>query len=123
MRVFIDQMIRQELAKTLRDHGHDVIRASEIGLERADDAVILDVACREGRVLLTLDGHFGNWAVLPLNRHPGVVRLKVHPPTVSAIESLLISFLAKHRQAEFENRLVILSLKRARWIKTSTDGK
>lgn len=115
-------MIRQEVAYALRNHGHDVLRASEVGLQRADDAVLLDLACREERVLLTLDGHFGNWAVLPLDRHSGVIRLKVHPPTALAIETLLVPFLAGRRQVEFENTLVILSPKRARWIKTSSDG-
>lgn len=121
MRIFIDQMIRQEVAYALRDNGHDVLRALDVGLQRADDAILLDLSCREGRVLLTLDGHFGNWAVLPLNQHPGVIRLKVHPPTVQAIETLLIPFLAKHDQVEFENTLIILSPRRARWIKTSAD--
>jgi predicted nuclease of predicted toxin-antitoxin system len=121
VRIFVDQMIRQEVATSLRDNGHDVLRALDVGLQRADDAVLLDHTCREGRVLLTLDGHFGNWAVLPLNRHPGVIRLKVHPPTVQAIETLLIPFLAKHDQLQFENTLIILSQRRARWVKTSSD--
>ena len=120
MRIFIDQMIRQEVAFALRDQGHDVVRAADVGLQRADDAVLLSLACREDRLLLTLDGHFGNWAVLPLDKHPGVVRLKVHPPTANAIETLLIPFLAGHSQTDFENRLVILSARRARWIKTSS---
>ena len=34
----------------------------------------------EGRTLITLDEHFGDWAVLPLNKHPGVIRVKIHPP-------------------------------------------
>ncbi len=118
MRIFIDQMIRREVAFALRDAGHDVVRAEDVGLERAEDDILLDAACRQDRVLLTLDGHFGNWAVLPLSKHSGVVRLKVHPPTASAIEKVIIPFLATHQQPQFVNMLVILSARRARWIKT-----
>ncbi len=118
MRLFIDQMIRQEVAFALRGMGHDVVRAADVGLERADDGFILASACRQNRVLLTLDGHFGNWAVLPLNQHAGVIRLKVHPPTASAIQKVIIPFLERYQQTQFVNMLVILSTRRARWIKT-----
>ena len=52
-------MLRAELAERLRSAGHDVVRASEIGQARADDALILERAVREERILITLDEHFG----------------------------------------------------------------
>jgi predicted nuclease of predicted toxin-antitoxin system len=48
---------------------------------RADDKEIVERAISENRILVTLDQHFGDWAVLPLSHHPGVVRLKVNPTT------------------------------------------
>jgi len=119
VRLYVDQMMRQEVTLCLRQHGHDVIRAGEIGEDRADDASILATVCRQDRVLITLDEHFGDWVVLPLSRHPGVIRLKVHPPTPAAVEQVLIPFLQRHRQEDFANMLVILSPRRGRWIRTS----
>lgn len=81
MRFYLDQMFRAELAQLLRGVGHDVVRASEIGQARADDALILERAGREERILITLDEHFGDWVVLPLSEHFGVIRIKVHPPS------------------------------------------
>ncbi len=72
-------MFRVELAEPLRVLGHDVVRAGEIGLSRSDDADILAQAIADQRTLVTLDGHFGDWAVLPLQAHLGVIRVKVHP--------------------------------------------
>jgi predicted nuclease of predicted toxin-antitoxin system len=69
-------MFRVELAERLQTLGHDVVRAGEIGLSRADDADLLAQALADNRVLPTLNGHFGDWAVLPLRAHPGVIRLK-----------------------------------------------
>lgn len=40
-------MLRAELADLLRSHGHDVIRAREVGQARADDALILKRAVQE----------------------------------------------------------------------------
>lgn len=118
MRLYLDQMFRAEFAEELRRARHDVLRASEAGQSRADDAEILERARTEARVLITLDEHFGDWTVLPLANHSGVVRLKAHPPLVPLLANCLIPFLARHRQTDPENHLVILSAHRARWIRT-----
>ena len=89
MRLFLDQMFRVELAELLRRMGHDVVRASEVGLSRADDADILAQAVSDNRILVTLDGHFGDWAVLPLRTHPGVIRVKVHPASTERMMQIL----------------------------------
>jgi predicted nuclease of predicted toxin-antitoxin system len=95
------------------------LRASEAGQATADDAEILQTAIQAGRVLVTLDEHFGNWAVLPLSRHPGVIRLKTHPSTTAEAAILLLPFLELHEQCEFENHLIILSKTTERWINTA----
>jgi predicted nuclease of predicted toxin-antitoxin system len=84
-RLYLDQMFGLEIARALRGQGHDVLRASETGQARADDRQILEKAVSEDRILITLDGHFGDWVVLPLSRHSGVIRLKVEPTTAKNI--------------------------------------
>ena len=98
---------------------HDVVRASEVGQDRADDQQILQKSIDENRVLVTLDEHFGDWVILPLSKHPGVIRLKVNPTTSSNIIKLLIPFLRIHSSGQFKNHLVILSQKRAKWVHTA----
>lgn len=111
-------MLKVELAAQLRDAGHDVVRASETDQARADDALILKRAVEDRRTLVTLDSHFGDWAVLPLSEHHGVIRVKVHPTTTEKIAIVLIPLLANHVQTDFQNRLVIASASRLRWIQT-----
>ena len=94
-RLYLDQMLRLEVAQALRDDGHDVLRASEVGQARADDFQILQKAIAGKRILITLDEHFGDWIVLPLSVHPGVIRLKVNPTTSRNIINLLQPFLRK----------------------------
>jgi len=121
MRLYLDQMFRPALGELLRAKGHDVMRASEVGQARADDGEILETACAESRILVTLDQHFGDWVVLPLSRHPGVVRLKLDPTTTQGAADLLIPLLAQNEEADFHNHLVIVSPRRTRWIKTADD--
>jgi len=118
-RLYLDQMFRLEVAQVLQKEGYDVLRASDTGFARADDYQILQKAVSENRTLITLDEHFGDWVILPLSNHPGVIRLKVHPTTSENVIKLLLPFLRLHSQAQFKNHLLILSEKRVKWIQTS----
>ncbi|MDQ7837693.1 MAG: DUF5615 family PIN-like protein [Thermodesulfobacteriota bacterium] len=119
LRIYLDQMFRLEVAEALRAEGHDVVRASEVGQARADDQRILKTAISENRILVTLDEHFGDWVILPLRQHPGVLRLKVNPTTSKNVISLLLPFLRLHSSDELKNHLVILSSTRSKWVYTA----
>ena len=118
-RLYLDQMLRHEVAQVLRDAGHDVLRATEVGQARADDHQILQKAIAENRVLVTLDEHFGDWVILPLSEHSGVIRLKINPTTSNNALKLLLPFLRLHSSDQFKNYLVILSAKRSKWVYTA----
>ena len=118
-RLYLDQMLRYEVAQAMRDEGHDVLRATEVGQARADDHQILQKAISENRVLITLDEHFGDWVILPLSEHAGVIRLKINPTTSNNAIKLLLPFLRLHSSAQFKNYLVILSPKRSKWVYTA----
>jgi len=119
LNLYLDQMLPLDVAQALRNEGHDVMRASEIGQARADDYEILQKAIAENRILVTLDEHFGDWVILPLSKHPGVIRLKINPTTSKNAINLLIPFLRLHSLEQFRNHLVILSPKRTKWIFTA----
>ena len=119
LKLYLDQMLRLDVAQALRDEGHDVMRASEVGQARADDYEILQKAISENRILITLDEHFGDWVVLPLSKHPGVIRLNVNPATSKNAINLILPFLRLHSSVQFKNYLVILSPKRSKWVYTA----
>ena len=120
IRLYLDQMIQKYVADALAQEGYDVVRASEIGQSRADDRAILEHAILEHRILITLDDHFGDWAILPLNKHPGVIRLKVNPTTSQNILTLLKPFLQRADTDKISNHLIILSSTKEKWISTSS---
>ena len=118
-KLYLDQMLRHEVAQALKDEGHDVLRASEVGQARADDYQILQKAIVENRILVTLDEHFGDWVILPLSEHSGVIRLKINPTTSKNAIKLLLPFLRLHSSDQFKNYLVILSPIRSKWVYTA----
>ena len=54
LKLYLDQMLRLDVAQALGNEGHDVMRASEVGQARADDYEILQKAIAENRILVTL---------------------------------------------------------------------
>ena len=118
-KLYLDQMFSVGVAQALRDEGYDVVRVSETGHARADDQQILQKAISENCVLVTIDEHLGDWVILPLSRHPGVIRLKVHPTTSEKVIKLLLPFLCLYTSEQFKDHLVIVSEKRAKWILTA----
>ena len=118
-KLYLDQMLKLDVARGLRNEGHDVERASDIGQDRADDRQILERAISQDRILVTLDEHFGDWVILPLSQHPGVIRLKVNPTTSKNVMEVLLPFLRLHTPNQLKDHLVILSPKRSKWIRTA----
>jgi predicted nuclease of predicted toxin-antitoxin system len=112
-------MIQVKVADKLRESGYDVLRCIDTGQERADDKKVLKKAIDQKRILITLDSQFGDWAVLPLSKHSGVIRLRVHPTTGSNIINVLLPFLKKISEEEVKNKLIILSATKEKWIATS----
>lgn len=123
MRLYLDQMFRHDLAQSLRDHGHNVLCAGEAGQASADDDEILSRAIAEERILVTMDEHFGDWAILPLARHPGVIRVRTHPATTENVAGLLLPFVMAHKQEELRNHLIILSRISERWTRTAENDR
>lgn len=120
IRLYLDQMLQTHVASVLRQTGYDAIRASEVGQSRADDNQILKKEINDNRILVTLDEHFGDWVVLPLNRHPGVIRVKANPATANNILAILLPFLKRLSSDNIRNHLVILSSNREKWISTGS---
>jgi predicted nuclease of predicted toxin-antitoxin system len=119
LRLYLDQMLQTKVVQVLRRAGYDALRATETGQSRADDQEILRLAINQKRILVTLDEHFGDWAVLPLTEHFGVVRVKVNPTTSENILNILIPFLERISPKEIQNHLVIVSASREKWISTA----
>jgi len=115
----IDQMFDRLVVAALRNEGYDVVSVSEIGMATADDAEIMQRAIDNERTVITLDEHFGDWSVLPLSRHPGVIRLKANPTTTESVLALLLPFLSEHAKGDLGDRLIIVRKQGIRWIHTA----
>ena len=79
MRFLIDRCAGHRLAVALRQHGHDVVEATELGPDPGD-RVLLELAFQEQRVLVTIDTDFGQLVYQEGLPHSGLLRLPDVPP-------------------------------------------
>lgn len=119
MKLLLDQMLDEDVAAALRAEGYDAVRVSAFDMQRAHDDEILNKAIGLDRVLITLDDDFGDWAVLPLGRHSGVIRIRANPTSSDRILPVLLTFLKQRHTTSFRDHLVIVKRHHARWIKTA----
>ena len=79
MRFLVDQCLSVELAEALTDAGHDVTHLRNLGMQRAKDPEVLELARAEDRVLLSADTDFGALLARTGTTRPSVVLFRLRP--------------------------------------------
>lgn len=75
-KILLDQGLPRSAAKILKDKDWDVIHTGDIGLSRATDRKILDIARKEERVIITLDSDFHAILAVENAESPSVIRIR-----------------------------------------------
>ncbi len=113
MRLLLDQDVYAVTARFLKDLGHDVVLAAELGLATASDTLVLEKARAENRILITRDNDYGH-LVFVGGAGPGVVRLVICPDTVQVIHSVLLLMLSQIDEARLWESFVVIEPDRYR---------
>ena len=75
MRFIADESCDFSIVRALRTAGHDVLAIAEI-TPRATDSEVIDLAYRDGRILLTEDKDFGRLVFVSRAKSAGVVLIR-----------------------------------------------
>lgn len=114
MRLLLDQNLRVQTKEFLRQLGYDVVDTRDLGLSRATDREIAEVAVREDRIIVTYNSDFGDIRDSPPGSYPGVIRLRVHPQTDDVLHPRLAEFLSSVEPEQLRGALVVLDNVKAR---------
>jgi predicted nuclease of predicted toxin-antitoxin system len=118
VKFLIDMPLSPELAVWLRQKGYDAVHASSRGLDRTADSVILDIARREQRVVVTADLDYPRLLAFSGADGPGLVLFR--GGNYSEQESLerLARVLEVIPQEELPRSLIVIDKERIRrrWL-------
>lgn len=115
MRFLVDECVPTYITALLRDRGHDVLDQRDAGLRGIDDRIVLDMAAREGRIIITQDLDFNLLFVkdlqpegLALLRYPEIL-------TPKTVTELFEGFVDSAGLERCPGKIAVLSPGRARF--------
>lgn len=114
MRFLLDQDVYALTDRILRDLGHDVVTASELGLSRAPDTELLIRTGQEKRLFVTRDKDFGG-LVFVGRLGKGVIYLRITPSTLQATHEELKNVLEKYAESELAEAFIVVEPGRHRF--------
>jgi predicted nuclease of predicted toxin-antitoxin system len=112
MRFLADENCDFAVVRALRTAGHDVLVVAEAA-PGAEDVVVVDLAVREGRILLTEDKDFGQ-LVYAAKRDTGGVILLRYPATARTNLSKAVVELVGRLGESLIGRFVVMQPSRVR---------
>ena len=106
MKFVADEGVDGTLVAMLRDAGHDMIYFAEID-RSTDDAVILEIANSENRILITRDLDFGELVWRMKMVHTGIVLVRAEELS-SITRSKLVADFIEANQDLLSNHFIVI---------------
>ncbi|MGH6785716.1 MAG: DUF5615 family PIN-like protein [Novosphingobium sp.] len=106
MKLLCDANLGSRVANALIAAGYDTVRSIDRLGQSAPDEDVLDLAVREGRILLTCDSDFGELVFLDgMSAPPGILYVRFEPQTV---EEIIPRILVALESGRIEGHMVVL---------------
>jgi predicted nuclease of predicted toxin-antitoxin system len=118
MRFLLDQDVYAVTTRFLRELGHDVVVAADIGYSQAEDVALLGIAREQDRIFVTRDRDFGG-LVFVKNLGAGVIYRRILPSTLQAGHKELATVLQSYAEEELRKAFVVVEPGRHRFRKLS----
>lgn len=107
MKFLLDQDVYANTARVLIELGHDVVRVADIGLAKASDEMLLEIAHQRNRIMITRDRDYGN-LVFVKGKSAGVLYLRIIPSTQNAIHDELERVLKLYAEDDIMNAFIVI---------------
>jgi len=114
MRFLADMPISPRTVSYLRDMGYEVVRADELGMERARDEQLLQHAAQQDMVIITMDLDFGGLLLLSGKAKPSVITFRLRNPEVERINDILRDMLPRLTEELGRGAIVTIEEERVR---------
>jgi predicted nuclease of predicted toxin-antitoxin system len=108
MRFLADAGISPKTVDFLRRNGHEAVHVRELGMQRAPDRLLVEMAQAEDRILLTFDLDFGEILALGVIAHPSVVIFRLSDERADSVNRRLEGVLSEQADALASGALILV---------------
>jgi predicted nuclease of predicted toxin-antitoxin system len=108
MNFVADAGISPRTVEFLREQGHDVVHVRDIGMQRAKDSEILELARSQDRIVLTFDLDFGDLLALGLHDKPSTIIFRLDDETADSVNTNLLTVLAQTESDLRDGALILV---------------
>jgi len=115
LRFLLDECVPTYITALLRDEGHDILDPRDVGLRGADDRTLLEIAAREGRVIITRDLGFNLLFVRDLQPKELVLLRYPEMLTPKSVTKLFEAFIDSGGLERCQGKIAVLTPGRARF--------
>ncbi len=109
MKFIADENLFEPIIEYLRELGYDVLSIREAGFSGISDEEVYQLACKEKRIIITMDKDFSRMFNFPPQKCGGIIVIKIYKRTVDETLELFKQYFNVIRQREIKGNLVIIS--------------
>ena len=109
MKIVADENLFEPIIDYLRELGHDVFSIRNTSHSGISDDEIYTLACREKRVIMTMDKDFSRILRFPPERCGGIVVVKIYKRPVEETLNIFKKFYQNIQEKDVKANLVIIT--------------
>ena len=114
MRALLDMPVSSALLSVLSDYGHEGVHAAQVGLARATDSTLVEVARNQQHIIITADLDFPQLLALSGADGPGVILFRGGNYTDEEMCGLLARVLQVVPESVLIHSICVVDKKRIR---------
>ena len=108
MKLLLDQGLPPLTAELIRGQGIDAVHVSEVGLSRAEDLRIIELAQTDNRIIITLDADYHASIALASSPSPSVVWIRIVNLRAPEYVSIIMPILNKYKEMLINGVLITI---------------
>ncbi|MDI6736808.1 MAG: DUF5615 family PIN-like protein [bacterium] len=109
MKMFADENLFEPIIEFLMSLGHDVLSIRDAGLSGISDDEIYQLACKEKRIIISMDKDFSRIFRFPPDKCGGIIVIKIYKRTLDETLKLFKKFYGFIKEEDVSENLVIIT--------------
>ena len=109
MKIFANENLFDPIIEYLKTLGHDVLSIRESGLSGISDDEVYQRACKENRVIVTMDKDFSRIFRFPPEKCGGIIVVKIYKRTVDETQALFKKYYHSIMEKDIVKNLIIIT--------------